>query len=236
MPGLAAWYYRPCRVVQDLASELDLFATCIEMAAVGSRPIGPTTATRSRRSSAARVPLTQRGLLRRRRSGHGRAPGAVEAAPEDHRRGVRPDEITDSVAPFAVQHAGLVIDRGDPVPRDFPGVKNHHVDVVELVGRKSFQGLEVLPPRDERTFLHRHGLSRGRIDALGDTLEHVMIELVRRAPLVARRPFTKSCSKVQRPAAGGVRAPWPYDCTAMEPRIHDSRSQEPMRVLVIRRP
>ncbi len=67
------------------------------------------------------------------------------------------------------------------MPRDFPGVKNHHVDVVELVGRKSFQGLEVLPPRDERTFLHRHGLSRGRIDALGDTLEHVMIELVRRA-------------------------------------------------------
>jgi len=61
------------------------------------------------------------------------------------------------------------------VPRDFPGVKNHHVDVVELVGRKSFQGLEVLPPRDERTFLHRHGLSRGRIDALGDTLEHIMI-------------------------------------------------------------
>ena len=137
--------------------------------AVGSRPIGPTTATRSCRSSAARVTahatravgacdrvvtaalprhgfrLTQRGLLLLLRSGHGRVPEAVEAAPEDHRSGVRPDEITDSVAPFAVQHAGLVIDRGDPVPRDFPGVKNHHVDVVELVGEKSFQGLEVLP-------------------------------------------------------------------------------------------
>ena len=82
--------------------------------------------------------------------------------------------------PVRITDAGLVIDRGDPVPRGFPRVVDHHVHVAELLGGESPQGLEVLGPRDERAVLHRRGLAGGRIDGLVHSLEHVMVELAGR--------------------------------------------------------
>ena len=106
VPFLAWWpgAIAPGRVVQDLASELDLFATCLELAG------GQLATDRPVRQSFARPDLarygwgvSRRGVLLLRQRAFRRAPGPVEAARQDDRSRGGPDQVQAPSFPAALQ-------------------------------------------------------------------------------------------------------------------------------------